>query len=88
MELLRFMPGIELLAVSRYRETRPIGGPANQGAYLNGACLVETELPPHQLLGTLCAVANTLDRQRDRPPAGVGGRGARQRGGRGGGGRR
>jgi 2-amino-4-hydroxy-6-hydroxymethyldihydropteridine diphosphokinase len=66
MELLRFMPGIELLAVSRYRETRPIGGPADQGAYLNGACLVETELPPHQLLGTLCAVENTLDRQRDR----------------------
>ena len=65
VELLRFMPGIELLAVSRYRETRPVGGPLDQGAYLNGACLVETELPPHQLLGTLCAVENTLDRRRD-----------------------
>jgi 2-amino-4-hydroxy-6-hydroxymethyldihydropteridine diphosphokinase len=64
LELLRFMPGVELLAVSRYRETRPIGGPADQEAYLNGACLIETELPPHQLLGTLCAVENTLHRTR------------------------
>lgn len=65
LELLRFMPGVELLAVSRFRETRPIGGPGRQGAFLNGACLIETDLPPGDLLGALFAVENTLDRSRD-----------------------
>lgn len=65
LELLRFMPGVELLAVSRFRETRPIGGPGRQEAFLNGACLIETDLPPGDLLGALFAVENTLDRSRD-----------------------
>ena len=46
VELLRCMPGVSLLAVSRYRETRPVGGPAGQPPFLNGACLIETGLPP------------------------------------------
>ncbi|MFM8414254.1 MAG: 2-amino-4-hydroxy-6-hydroxymethyldihydropteridine diphosphokinase [Planctomycetota bacterium] len=65
LELLRFMPGVELVAVSRYRETRPVGGPGNQAAYLNGACLIETELPPREVLGALFAVENTLHRRRE-----------------------
>jgi 2-amino-4-hydroxy-6-hydroxymethyldihydropteridine diphosphokinase len=65
VELLQFMPGVELVAVSRFRETRPIGGPAEQGAFLNGACLIETDLPPADLLGALFAVENTLARRRD-----------------------
>lgn len=64
VELLRFMPGVSLVAVSRYRETRPVGGPAGQGAFLNGACLLETVLPPHDVLGILTAVENTLHRER------------------------
>jgi len=64
IELLRFMPGVSLEAVSRYRETRPVGGPAGQPAYLNGACLVETDLGPHQFLDALSAVENTLQRER------------------------
>ncbi|MFM1903379.1 MAG: hypothetical protein RLZZ440_1279 [Planctomycetota bacterium] len=59
------MPGVELVAVSRFRETRPIGGPAEQGAFLNGACLIETDLPPADLLGALFAVENTLARRRE-----------------------
>lgn len=65
LDLLRFMPGVELVAVSRYLETRPIGGPAGQGGYLNGACLIDTDLPPHDLLGALMAVESTLERRRD-----------------------
>jgi len=65
LDLIRFMPGVELLAVSRYVETRPVGGPAGQGCYLNGACLLETDLEPHDLLGALMAVENTLERRRD-----------------------
>ncbi|MBM4023467.1 MAG: 2-amino-4-hydroxy-6-hydroxymethyldihydropteridine diphosphokinase, partial [Planctomycetes bacterium] len=65
LELLRFMPGVELLAVSRFHETRPVGGLADQAAYLNGACLIETDLPPHDVLGALFAVENTLHRRRE-----------------------
>jgi len=64
LELLGFMPGIDLVSVSRYVETRPVGGPAGQGGFLNGACLVETDLPPAELLGALVAVENTLQRSR------------------------
>jgi len=64
IELLRFMPGITLGAVSRYRQTRPVGGPARQRGYLNGACTIETDLSPHDVLGTLAAVENTLHRER------------------------
>ena len=65
IELLRFMPGITLEAVSRYRETRPVGGPPRQRGYLNGACTIDTDLPPHDVLGMLAAVENTLHRERD-----------------------
>ena len=64
VELLRFMPGVRMLAVSRFRETRPVGGPVGQSAYLNGACLLETDLGPHDVLGMLSAVENTLHRER------------------------
>ncbi|MCE9629464.1 MAG: 2-amino-4-hydroxy-6-hydroxymethyldihydropteridine diphosphokinase [Planctomycetia bacterium] len=64
VELLRFMPGVTFLAASRYRETRPVGGPAGQSAFLNGACLIETELTPHAVLEMLAAVENTLHRER------------------------
>ena len=64
IELLRFMPGVTIRAVSGYRETRPIGGPAGQGAFLNGACLIDTDLEAHDVLGMLAAVENTLERDR------------------------
>jgi 2-amino-4-hydroxy-6-hydroxymethyldihydropteridine diphosphokinase len=64
VELLRFMPGVTLQAVSRFRETLPVGGPEGQGAYLNGACLLETDLPPQDVLDMLLAVENTLLRER------------------------
>lgn len=64
VELLGVMPGVRLEAVSRHRETRPVGGPPDQAPFLNGACLIDTDLPPHELLGLLAAVENTLHRDR------------------------
>jgi 2-amino-4-hydroxy-6-hydroxymethyldihydropteridine diphosphokinase len=58
------MPGVTLLAVSRPRKTRPIGGPPGQGPFLNSACLIETDLGPHDVLGMLAAIENTLHRER------------------------
>jgi 2-amino-4-hydroxy-6-hydroxymethyldihydropteridine diphosphokinase len=65
IDMLRFMPGVNLLDVSRFIETRPIGGPPGQPAYLNAACLVETGFEPEDLLEMLAAIENTLDRRRD-----------------------
>jgi len=58
------MPGVTLLAASRPRETRPVGGPAGQQVFLNGAFLVETDFTPDDVLGVLSAIENTLHRER------------------------
>ena len=65
IELMRFMPGVTMVGVSRYRETVPVGGPSGQDAFLNGACLIETDLPPQDVLSMLAAVENTLHRSRE-----------------------
>ena len=65
IELMRFMPGVTLVGVSRYRETVAVGGPPGQDAFLNGACLIETDLPPQDVLSMLAAVENTLHRNRE-----------------------
>jgi 2-amino-4-hydroxy-6-hydroxymethyldihydropteridine diphosphokinase len=64
VELLRSMPGVTFRAVSRFRETRPVGGPVGQPTFLNGACLVETDLEAQEVLAMLMAVENTLHRDR------------------------
>jgi 2-amino-4-hydroxy-6-hydroxymethyldihydropteridine diphosphokinase len=57
-------PGIKSRAVSSYHETRPIGGPSGQGAYLNAAALVETDLDPGNLLGVLHGIEREMGRVR------------------------
>jgi len=64
LELLRAMPGLSVVAASRFRRTRPVGGPPGQEAFLNGAILVDTAFSPRELLGVLTAVENTLHRDR------------------------
>jgi len=63
-DLLRSMPGVTLVAASRARETRPVGGPAGQPPFLNGAFLVDTDFTPSDMLGVLTAIENTLHRER------------------------
>ena len=58
------MPGVAVTAVSHYRETAPIGGPAGQEPFLNGACLIDTDLPPSKVLEILSAIEKTLHRER------------------------
>jgi 2-amino-4-hydroxy-6-hydroxymethyldihydropteridine diphosphokinase len=43
------LPQTQLVARSAWHETAPVGGPAGQQAFLNGAALVATSLPPDQL---------------------------------------
>jgi len=50
--------------ISRWRETRAVGGPAGQPPYLNGAVTVETSLAPDALLDVLHDIENRLGRRR------------------------
>ena len=53
-----------VVARSALRETAPVGGPAGQGAYLNGAWLVASGLGPHQLLHLFQGIETALGRAR------------------------
>ncbi|MBN2218631.1 MAG: 2-amino-4-hydroxy-6-hydroxymethyldihydropteridine diphosphokinase [Pirellulales bacterium] len=64
VELLARHSEISVPCVSRWRETRPVGGPADQPAYLNGAATLETTLAPLALLAVLQSVEKQLGRQR------------------------
>jgi 2-amino-4-hydroxy-6-hydroxymethyldihydropteridine diphosphokinase len=64
VELLGAAEGIEVVAVSAFRETDPVGVP-DQPRFLNGAVEVETTLAPRGLLETLLGVERSLGRVRD-----------------------
>ncbi len=58
-------PDLREIARSKWRETAPIGGSADQPSYLNGAWLIETSLPPHSLGKLLAATEHQFGRRRD-----------------------
>ena len=58
------IPGTVVRAVSRYYETRPVGGPPGQGDFLNAAAALETVLPPHSLLHQLQGIETRFGRVR------------------------
>ena len=59
-------PGVELAAVSTLTETDPVGM-VDQPRFLNGACAIQTELSPRELLDRLLAVERALGRDRTGP---------------------
>lgn len=64
LELLALTPGVRLAATSTFHETKPAGGPASQEKFLNAAALLETELPPREILLVLQDVEQKLGRIR------------------------
>ncbi|MEA1950900.1 MAG: 2-amino-4-hydroxy-6-hydroxymethyldihydropteridine diphosphokinase [Planctomycetota bacterium] len=54
-----------LVAKSRWRETKPAGGPDGQPKFLNGAAIVETSLPPRDVLDLLEQIENEQGRKRE-----------------------
>jgi 2-amino-4-hydroxy-6-hydroxymethyldihydropteridine diphosphokinase len=58
--------GVEVLAVSSYHETEPVGGPPGQGRYLNAVAEIETTLTPRQLLARLQEIERQRGRDRGR----------------------
>ena len=59
-------PGVEVIRVSSFHETAPVGGPP-QGAFLNGALLLETGLDPESLLARLHDIERDHGRERPDP---------------------
>lgn len=59
-------PDVELVAVSAFRETDPVGY-ADQPRFLNAAAEVETTLSPRELLDRLLAIERELGRAREGP---------------------
>lgn len=62
LTLIRETGAGEVKKVSKLIETEPVGGPAGQGPYLNGAALVETKLSPHELLHSLKEIERNVGR--------------------------
>lgn len=62
IDRLRMHPQIELLAVSRWYITAPVGPP--QPDYLNGCATIETSLAPLELLAVLQAIEAEFGRVR------------------------
>jgi 2-amino-4-hydroxy-6-hydroxymethyldihydropteridine diphosphokinase len=58
------IPGVRVVAVSRWIETEPVGGPKGQGPFLNGALLAETSLSARELLDHLQAIERAHGRDR------------------------
>lgn len=68
IESVRTIGGVRLEACSNLHETAPVGGPADQPAYLNAAARLRTTLGPHELLAALHGIERAHGRDRAREP--------------------
>ena len=62
--LLDQTPGVAVRSLSSFQETRPVGGPPEQGTFLNAAARLETTLRPEELLSVTRAIEDRLGRVR------------------------
>src|SRR5580698_1912134 len=64
LQFLGQSPDVSVTKVSAYHETAPVGGPADQGNYLNAAAELWTTLEAADLLRLLLEIENKLGRVR------------------------
>ncbi len=69
VEALGELPDTEVVNVSRFRDTEPVGI-RDQPRFLNGAAELETSLAPGELLDALLAIERALGRDRAGVPPG------------------
>ena len=61
---LKAIPATQLLCVSPWYGSTPVGGPSEQPDYINGAACLQTRLSPHKLLDALQAIEQQQGRKR------------------------
>ncbi len=64
---LRALPRTQVVAVSSFRDTAPVGN-VDQPRFLNGAAELETALAPRALLAALLEIERSLGRDRSAVP--------------------
>ena len=64
--LLDELGDVEILRLSHWVQTAPVGGPPGQGPYLNGVAEVRTALEPADLLVELHQIESALGRDRSK----------------------
>ncbi len=64
VELLAGTPGVSQVVSSRWYATAPVGGPSDQGEFLNGVAKMQTTLAPPALLALIRDIERQLGRQR------------------------
>jgi len=64
VRLLARLDGVDVVAVSSFHETEPVGGPPGQPRFLNAAAWLRVELGPEELLDRLLALEGRLGRVR------------------------
>ncbi len=65
VESISAVPRFTRIACSQFYETRPVGGPAGQPAYLNAAVTFDTQLAPADVLSQLQQIEQHAGRQRN-----------------------
>jgi len=70
LERLAENPGVDVVAVSSFRETDPVGPVVDQPRFLNGAVALETSLSARGLLELLLEVEAEFGRSRNGPAGG------------------
>jgi 2-amino-4-hydroxy-6-hydroxymethyldihydropteridine diphosphokinase len=68
VDALAAEPGIDVVAVSRFFDTEPVGN-LDQPRFLNGAAALETTLTARELLELLLAIERRFGRSREGVPA-------------------
>lgn len=66
---VRALPNTQVVAVSTYHETLPVGCPPDAGAFLNAAAELQTLLGPRELLQQLQRIEQEMGRVRSEPNA-------------------
>jgi 3-oxoacyl-[acyl-carrier protein] reductase len=59
------LPGTQVLAVARFRETAPVDAPAGSGKFINSVAVIDTTLAPEELLAAMLGIERDLGRQRE-----------------------
>ena len=70
LERLAENPEVDVVAVSTFRDTEPVGPVTDQPRFLNGAAVLDTSLGPRPLLELLLEVEAELGRTREGPRGG------------------